>query len=660
MVDHGILRELVLVYALAVVLLLIAGTLRIPSIVALIGAGIIAGPGGFGLVQNERDVELMAEIGVALLLFTAGLEFSLTEMRRVWRSIVPAGIGQVVLTTVLTGAIVLGFFGGSLTRAGLLGLFVTLSSTAVVLKEFAVRNQMHAMHGRLSTGVLLLQDVVVIVVLATAPTLLGDGARTGIGGALLNLGLGAVGLMLIGGLLLPRLLRRASAISREAFALSVLLASVGTAWIAALVGLSMAAGAFLAGLVLAESEFSHQVHADVRPLRDLLASLFFISLGMLIDVRQLLPVLPTIVGLALGVMLLKALAATASFRLAGAPLGTAIAAAVALSQVGEFSFVVGRAALDAGVISNEWWQILLGASVLTMAVTPYLIAAAPAVAVRLTPRGPKLEDSLDAFAMRDHVIILGYGIGGQVLVKALSELRVDYVVLELNGSTVRKARAEGIEHIHYADGTMAEPLEAAGLKQAAALIAVLSDPDASQRAVRTARELAPELPIIARTRYRLEAERLARVGATLAVAEELEASLEVLSQLLARLHVPGNVAETLVDGYRRTIGGSGGRSSRAPAIPLDQLPAEVRDVPVSSYRLAPEAWAIDKTLQDIDLRAATGATVLAIRRKGRMTTSPPSVFRLEAGDDIYLLGEDADILLARSLLTDGPRASRSS
>ena len=657
MTPHGLLEELVLVYAMAVVLLLVGGRLRIPSIVTLIGAGVIAGPAGMGLLKSAEDVELLAEVGVALLLFTAGLEFSLNDLRRMWRTLLPGGLAQVAFTAAVTGGVVALLAGGSMTRLAVIGLFVALSSTAVVLKELARHNQLHTPQGKLSVGVLLLQDIVVIAVLATAPTLLNNsGGESNIGTALLRLALVSGGVLLIGRVLLPRLLHMAATYSREAFALSVVLASVGTALLAAAGGLSMAAGAFLAGLILAEGEFSHQVHADVRPLRDLLASLFFISVGMLIDLREMWPVMPYVVGVAAAIMVTKAGVAAGALVITGSPPRVALAAALALAQVGEFSFVLGRAALAGGVISATWWQVLLGASVITMALTPSLIAIAPSVATRLTRRTSSAIGTLDEVrdTLRDHVVILGYGMGGQLVARSLAELSVEHIVLELNGATVRNALAQGV-NIHYADVSAPEPLEAAGVAHAAAVVLVLSDPDASERAVKVVRSLSPDVTIIVRTRYRTEAERLIASGATLAVAEELEASLEVLSQLLTRLHIPGNVVETLVDTYRRTVGAAESRLSKARAIPLDQLPREIVDAPVSSFRLPPAGWAVGRTLQELDLRNTTGATVLAVRRGGRTTTSPQGSFRLDAGDDIYLLGDDSDILLARALVTDGPR-----
>ena len=661
MLHGGLLQELVLAYALAVVLLLVAARLGLPSIVALIIAGVIGGPAGLGFVQSQDNVDLMAEVGVALLLFTAGLEFSLTELRRVWRRIVPGGLAQVALTATASGAVVALVFGGSYTRIAVVGMFVALSSTAVVLKELSRRNLLHSPHGRVALGVLLLQDVVIIAVLACAPTFLnGSGAhgseRPSIGVVMVNLAVVAGGVLLIGRVLLPWLLRVAASMSREAFSLAVLLASVGTAYLAASLGLSMAAGAFLAGLILAEGEFSHQVHADVRPLRDLLASLFFISIGMMLDVRALWPILPLVIGAAAVIIIGKASLTAAAVAMTGTPVRVALAAGFALAQVGEFSFVLGQAALDDGVITGLWWQVLLGASVLTMAITPTLVARAPALAGRLARRSIALSPTLQRDLLQDHVVILGYGMGGQLLAQSLTELSVANVVLELNGATVRSALERGV-NIHYADVSAPEPLEAANVAHAAAVVVVISDPDASLRAVKSVRALSPTVPIITRTRYRLEAERLTENGATLAVAEELEASLEVLSQLLARLHIPGNVVETLVDNYRRVLGAPTSRTTRARAIPLDQLPKEVLDAPVSSFRIPADGWGVGRTLHQLDLRNSTGATVLAVRRNGTTISAPSGGLVLAAGDDIFLLGDDSDVLLARALLSTGPRVS---
>jgi monovalent cation:H+ antiporter-2, CPA2 family len=654
----NLLQELVLVYAVAVTLLVIAGRLGVPSIVALITTGILAGPAGFALVPEQESVELLSEIGVALLLFMAGLDFSMSELRRVWRGVLIGGTAQVALTVMLVAAIVAVVSVPSGPRLFLIGMFVALSSTAIVLKELTRINQVHSPHGKLAIGILLLQDLIVIAVLVFAPMMLGRASEGNIGFAFLRFGLVLGGIFVASRLVLPLLLRLVSATSREAFTVAVLLASVGTAALASMLGLSMAVGAFLAGLVLAESEFSHQVHAEVRPLRDLLASLFFVSVGMLVDPSQMVSVLPVVIVLALGIMLVKFAGAGGALLLGGAPVRVAVAGAVALSQVGEFSFVLGRSALEAGVLSASEWQLLLGASVLTMAAAPTLVGMAPGIGARFANRASMgrdrhLDDEMPELS--GHVIILGYGIGGRLLARALGEVSTKYLILELNGASVQEGRAKG-EPIFYADATVTEPLEAAGVRRAAAIVCVLSDPDASERALRAVRALSPNVPVIVRSRFRLEAERMTRAGATLAVAEELEASLEVLAQLLMRLHIPGNVVEVLLDTYRRsTTTVATGRAKRAPAMPLGELPVEIADAPVSSFRMLAAMWGVGRTLGELALRAETGATVLAIRRGGRTVTSPDAGFRLAADDDLYILGDEADILLARHRLEHGPR-----
>ena len=504
------------------------------------------------------------------------------------------------------------------TRLAVVGLFIALSSTAVVLKELARRNQLHSPHGRLTIGVLLLQDLVVIAVLATAPTLLGSSGATGgsAAGALVRLVAVGAGVLVLGRVVLPRLLRTAAALSREAFSLSVLLASVGTAVLAAVGGLSMAAGAFLAGLILAEGEFSHQVHADVRPLRDLLASLFFVSVGMLIDMRQMLPILPMVMLAAVGIMLAKTGVAWGALAVTGAPLRVALAGALALSQVGEFSFVLGRAALDGGVISRA---VVAGAARGERdhhgadADAGRAGARACGAARRPIGRPPaSLEDQRET--LRDHVVILGYGMGGQLVAQSLTEL-------------VGSARRAGVERRDRAHGARAgrqHPLRGRVGAGAARGGRCRARGRGRGRAQRSRRFGTRRSRACARSRLTCRSSRAAAIGskpsgcagagATLAVAEELEASLEVLSQLLARLHIPGNVVEALVDNYRRVAGAASGRSGRAPSVPLDQMPREIVDAPVSSFRLMEGAWAVGRTLQELDLRNSTGATVLAVRR----------------------------------------------
>ena len=651
MPEHGLLQDLVLIYGVAIVLIVIAGRLRVPAIVALVATGIVTGPAGLGAVGEKAEVDLLAEIGIALLLFMAGLDFSIAGIRHAWRGIVIGGTAQVALTAAIAAGLSLLVGAPSAPRLTVIGLFVALSSTAIVIKELTLHNQADAPHGRLAVGVLLLQDLIVIVVLVLSPAIFGQTTGgPGAGVILLRLTAVLLGVFLVGRIALPALLRIVSSTGREAFSVSVLLASIGTAYLTAELGLSMAVGAFLAGLVLAESEFSHQIHSEVRPLRDLLASLFFISVGMLVEPRALLSVWPAALGLSVAVVLIKVFAGTIALLIAGTPLRIALTAALVLSQIGEFSLVLGRSAVAEGTLGSTEWQVLLGATVLTMMISPALVAAAPGLGVRFSrSRPPKEEDAAGREALQDHVVILGYGMGGRLFAQALRDLATPYLVLELNGTTVQRARAAG-EPIRFADVTAVDSLEAAGVKQAAVVVGVLSDTDASERAVRAIRSLSPTVPIIMRTRYRLEAERLRKAGATMAVAEELEASLEVLAQLLSRLQIPGNIADVLLDAYRETEAAQTKRPIRARPVTFGELPSSINAAPVATHRLVSNAWAVGRTLGEVDLRAETGVTVMAIRRKGRTVSSPGADFLLDSGDDIYMLGDDAGVRLARARL----------
>jgi CPA2 family monovalent cation:H+ antiporter-2 len=651
MPTHGLLAHLLLSYALGLVFIVALARVRIPAIVALMLAGIAAGPWSLRIISSPEEVDALAEVGIVLLLFTVGLDFSLTAMRQIWRTVVLAGTLQMVATVAVIGALALLLPNVDLRLAVFVGLFVALSSTAIVLKGLAGRNELSAPHGRLTVGILLLQDLAIVVLLLLVPILSGETAASEIpwsaAKALLAIALVAAASRIV----LPLLLRIVTASGRrEAFPLAILIASVGTAWLSTLVGLSMAVGAFLAGLMLAESEFHHQAYAEIRPVRDVLAGLFFISLGLLLDVPGMLRQLPLVLAIAAVIMVVKSVVAAAALIVTAAPVRVAIMAGVALAQVGEFSFIVGRTGLASGLLPQDRWQALLGASIVTMMLTPLLLAIGPALATRLRGKASKPQREAGMPHLTGHVIVLGFGVGGHLVARALRELGVPYLILELNGATVQRMKAEG-ERIFYGDATSPESLHAAGVESAAALVCMMSDPDAAERMVPAVRRMAPRLPIIVRTRYRAEAERLQALGATVAVAEELEASLEVLAQLLARLQVAGNIIETLLDVFRRESVAM--RPLRAPRAAPDALHAALTQMPVATHRLEPGHWAIGRTLAEINLRADTGASVLALQNGSEYVAALSPDRRLAEGDVLYLVGDDSDILLARAKLTEG-------
>jgi monovalent cation:H+ antiporter-2, CPA2 family len=649
MPEHGLLLpELVLTYALALILILSLARIRVPPIVAFIIAGAIAGPTGIGIVKTQEDVNVLADLGIVLLLFTVGLEFSLNEIQRIWKAVVFGGSMQIGGTAAVL-VLLLSATGFMSWRTSLfIGLFVALSSTAIVLRELSSRNQLDAPHGRLMVGVLLFQDLAIVGLLLLVPILSGKTALNAVPMVLLRAAAAIGAVAIVSRLVLPVLFRLvAQSGRREAFPLAVLLASIGTAWVASLLGISMALGAFLGGLILAEGEFSHQAHAEIRPLRDILAGLFFISLGMLADFNAILSQLPLVLGVTLVLIVVKAVVAGGALFAVAIPLRVAATAGIGLAQVGEFSFILGRSGLDVGLLSSRQWQVLLAASIATMIATPALVAFAPAVGSWLaekTKRPDAPHDDTGHENIANHVVILGFGVGGRLLARALRELAIPYVILDMNGATVRQMRAEG-ESIFFGDATNEDALRGAGVHRARAVVAVLSDPYAAARAVSAIRQLSRNVIIIVRARYRLEAETLQRMGATVAVAEELEASLEVVAQAFARLDVPGNVIEVLLEGFRRDS--TAIRSVRAPSKPLESLPSAIRKTPVASHQLGASDWATGRTLAEINLRAETGALIIAVQKGDRYITSPAADLTLSPGDVLYMVGDDSDILLAR-------------
>ena len=654
MPDHSLLADLVITYAIALFLVVILARARVPSIVAFMLAGVVAGPGVTRIISTPEEVEMLAEIGIVLLLFTVGLDFSLAAMRQIWRTIVAAGAMQIVGTAAVVGLVLVLVSHVPVRLAIFIGLFVALSSTAIVLKGLAERNELASPHGRLTVGILLLQDLVIVVLLLLVPILSG---KTSLSAVPMAVGRALLAIGLVAGasrILLPALLRFVTASRRrEAFPLAILVASVGTAWLSSLVGLSMAVGAFLAGLMLAESEFSHQAYAEVRPIRDVLSGLFFISLGMLIDLPTVFAHLPLVLGVAAAIIVGKALVATGALVGSMSPMRVAIASGIGLAQVGEFSFILGRAGVDAGLLPASMWQTMLGASIATMIATPSLLSVAPAVASWF--RAGEGWHALGLAAggippISGHVIVLGFGVGGRLVARAIRDLGVPYLILELNGATVTRAKADG-ERIFYGDATSPESLHAAQLDSAIAVVSLLSDPDAAERMVKTVRQLSPAIPIVVRTRYRLEAERLLALGATVAVAEELEASLEVVAQLLGRLHVAGNTIEALLDVFRRESVSL--RAVRAPRAMLQSLPAQLQQMPVSSHLVEEGQWAIGRTVAELNLRAQAGASILAIQRKDRYITALSPDEGIESGDVLYLTGDDSDVMLARHRLEVG-------
>jgi CPA2 family monovalent cation:H+ antiporter-2 len=631
--------ELLLLIAIATLGVAAADRLRLPSIVGFLVIGALVGPHGVGIVDDPERVSALAELGVVILLFEIGLELPVDRIRSFFREAVVTGGLQVGLTLGFGVGTALAF-GVDLKGALVMGALVSMSSTALVMGILSDRGEIDAPHGRIATGVLLFQDLCIVPFLLAVPLLAAaDDAGFGpvmraIGSALLALALLFAGARLG----LPALLDRAArAGSRELFALLSLLVVLGAAVAAEELGLTLAVGAFIAGLALSASPYSHQLFAELMPLRGILLGIFFTAVGMLVDVGAAVRAPTGPLLYALGVVGLKAL--LVAFVVAVVlrqGMRRALLAGLALAQTGEFSFVLAGTAAAAGLLAPELEQTFLAGSVLTLLATPFLIQAAPGLATRLGRlSGERLGDVEvgELPELRDHVVVVGFGLAGRNIARVLRARGVPYVGVEANAQTVRSARARD-EPIHYGDATRRALVSRLGVKHARLVVVAISDPPATREIVTLLRSLAPGVPVIARTRYVEEIDALESAGATV-VTEEYEVTLELVAETLRRFDVPDELIVRFTAGLRE----EGYELMRAPAaMILDPWLSEVLEEDGSAWVEVPEGFVAGPSLAELNLRARTGVNVVAVERGGDKLLNPPPSYTLRNGDRLLVLG----------------------
>ena len=555
-----LLDELAIIAALAVAVTVLLARIRLPSVAGLLAAGALAGPFGLGLVRSVHSIEVLAEIGVVLLLFSIGLEFSLGRLRDIMRQAALGGLIQVGLTTCVTAAAAL-VLGQPLGRGIFYGFVFALSSTAIVLRTLGERRELDAPHGRFIVATLIFQDLCVVPMVLIVPLLAGSGpfaqSALALGFALAKAVLVVTGTLAVARFVVPRILAWVDASrSREVFLLAILALCIGTAWLTSLAGLSLALGAFLGGMVVADTEYGHRAMGDILPLRDAFVSVFFVSLGMLFDPRVFFAQPFLVLALLAGFLLAKGLLATLAALVMGFPSRVAWLSGVGLAQFGEFGFVLTQLALSRGLVSPDSVRPLLAAGITSMFLTPLLVRAAPHITAGerlLAPLERMIgvrsinEAEAGPVALRKHVVIVGFGVAGRLTVQALAALAIPYVVLELNADTVRNAKSQGLP-IYYGDATSEEALRHAHLAEARLIVLLINDPQGAARVVATARRVAPHVPLLMRARYLFERPALLQLGATEVVVEEVEGAVDIIDRMLAGLGTSREViAERIAD-----------------------------------------------------------------------------------------------------------------
>ena len=652
-----LLTDIVILLGVSLGVLYLSHWVRLPPIVGFLLTGVLLGPHGLAVVQNVHEVEQLAEIGVILVLFAIGLEFSLADLVRMRRSALLGGSIQLfgVLGLVCAGLVLAGM---EPREALFLGMIASLSSTAVVLRVLQQRAEVDAPHGRTSLAILVYQDLMIIPMMLLIPVLSGEGG--GLGAALLGFGAKAalvlVMVWVLARLVVPRVLARVVATrSRDMFLVAVVTICLLVAWAGAEAGLSLALGAFLAGLIVSESEYSHQALSDIIPFRDLFASFFFISIGMLLDVRLVLEAPLAVAAMVLAVLTLKGVAAGVATTALGLSLRTAVLTGLALSQVGEFSFILAGSGVGQGIMSPESYQWFLVAAVASIALTPFLMALGPhlADAADALPIPPRLKAgalpesaSPTAEGLKDHVLLVGFGVNGSNVARAARVASIPFVVIEMNPTVVREQRALGVD-IHYGDASQAPVLEHAGVARARVAVVAISDAAATRRIVALVKALNPSCQIVTRTRYLREVEPLQAAGAHFVIPEELETSLEIVARVLAAYLVPRRE----IEGFLSEMRAGGYEMLRTPneAFPsMADLQLVLSDIEISTHKVDEGSTMAGRRLDETDLRRLFGITVVAIRRGDEVLANPGGDVVVEAGDALIVLGLSDEVNAASS------------
>jgi len=657
-----LLNDILIVFGLSILVIFLCHRLRIPAILGFFLTGVLVGPHGLYLIKAIHEVEILAEIGVILLLFTIGIEFSLKQFFQIKKTILLGGSVQVLLT-LLSGLSIAYLFGQPFEKAFFIGCLLSLSSTAIVLKLLQERAEVDSPHGRTALGILIYQDIIVVFMMLLVPVLAGitehlsSSILITMTGWIFLKGVGIVLLVILSTKwLVPKILYLiAGTRSRELFLLSIVVVCLSFAWITYRMGLSLALGAFLAGLIISESEYGHHTLGHIVPFRDIFTSFFFISIGMLLNAGFLSQHIGFITLVALGLLVLKMMIAGFATVLLGFPIRTAIMVGLALSQIGEFSFILFKTGIKYDLLTGNIYQVFLGVSVLTMAMTPFIISLSPRLAdlfLKL-PMPVKLKSGLHPMQekkrefKKDHLIIIGFGINGRNLARSARLGNIPYVIIEMNPETVVDEKEKG-EPIYYGDATHEAVLEHAGIKDARIVMIAISDPAATRRIVELVKRLNPLIYTIVRTRYLQDMKSLLGLGADEVIPEDFETSMEIFARVLKKYLVPRDeiekyIAEMRSEGYEML------RSLSKEPASLSDLKIHLSNDEIVTFRVDEKSTLIGKTLSQLDLRKEYGVTLLAIKRDLQTISNPAGDTKLYANDLLVLLGATDRIAKLSSL-----------
>lgn len=659
-----LLTDIVIILGISVPLILIFQRFRLPSILGLLLAGIIVGPSGLSLVHSAHDVEVMSEIGVIFLLFVIGIEFSLGQLAQIKRTVFIGGATQMLLT--IGGVAALAYVWGlELNAAIFMGFLFALSSTAIVLKLLQEQGAVHTPHGRVAVAILIFQDIMVVPLMLVTPMLAGNSenwlAEVGImiAKVLAVVAITYVLARYIVPFILDRVVRTKN---KELFILTLVVICFATAWMTSAVGLSLALGAFFAGLIISESKYSHQATSNILPFREIFISFFFVSIGMLLDIRFFFAHIHWVVLLSVLTFMVKGVIAGMATAILRYPARTSILAGMTLFQVGEFAFVLSAAGLTYGLLSKEAYQLFLAVSILTMGATPFIMKYEESISDKLLrsvlPKAVRKRlDSISKFRsdsdkkveeLRDHTIIIGYGINGKNVAKAARNANIPYVILELDPDLIAAAKKDG-EPVHFGDATDAHTLSSLNIPFARVVVVAISESEAITKIVTNIRLFSETAYVIVRTRHVKEIERICDIGADEVIPEEFETSIEIFTKVLRKYLIPFDEIEAFTQQIRagnyEMLRAAGGRR--------DMLNLSVPELEIATLRVYQvKNEVVGKTLLESNIRGRFGINILAIKRGNRYLTQLTPDTTIEEDDLLYVVGAPEQIVSINQLLNN--------
>lgn len=648
------LKLLIIIFGVSAVLIYALSRLKIPTIIGFLIAGLTLGPYGLGLIGNMQQIESLAAIGVVLLMFAIGLDLSLKVFFSVRPVFFLGGLLLILLTIFFTALVSRYCFSQPLYLSIFIGFMLSTNSTAIAMKMLADRDEVNSPTGQMTAWMQVFGDLWVVPFMMLIPVLSGG---NGFDSSELLLTLGKAGLVLslvfiIARWAVPFLLHQIVASRvRELFLLSLIILCLGIAFVTSQIGLSLALGAFLAGLAISESDYAAQAISEIAPLKESFAGIFFISVGMLLDLSFVAGHLPLLITLAVAVILGKAVLSVLCFSISVPPLSHLVKTSFYIAQIGEFSFVLVAAGRQAGLVPDDIYQVFLATSVLTMILSPLAINLSGMYASRLSAIGFlkrfASDEDVPAEPLTDHVIVVGFGLNGRNVAGVLRRSGIPYLILEMNGRTVRSAKNRG-EPIYFGDGAAPEMLRRLNIDAAKALVVAISDPAATRKIVQIARVENRSIYIIARTRYLAEVDDLRRLGADRIIPEEFETSIEIFSHLLSLFNIPDSeiaehVHEIRKDSYKML---------RTPGLPASRpaMIAPLKDIETAHYRVQKGSGIAGLSIAALNLRNLTGATIVSVERGEKIFSNPQAKFVINEGDLLHFFGKPSEVKEALNFL----------